>query len=686
MVSITIFNSFVPSPFFVYEREYPLSNAAFILLEGTYHYDDINEKRYFKVDLRNSNGDYFPIFRNFIYKITITDLHHTGKTTIADAFEGAGSGDVSSNLDYKNFTNISNGHVQLYVSRTNVTMVNSGEEVELKYKFITFNDTGNGTTKTINNDLVEITPEINELTGAVSSYTVADADDSEGWRSVFVTAGNIIDGDEIFTTLRFTGTSVETDSQGNSKTYSIYREVEVSLKNKWEMTLACDDDHVLKNQGEKFDIVLGVPGGMKQALFPLDFRIEAANLSIAPDNDNLPTETGSSIIPNNNAQAFRFIKSLSWDEYADAQQNGEYKQIRCHFKTSKDISATEIWAANKYFTTESTNLYNYDPYEFTNLSYSSDPILGVSNIAVDFNFTMRVLAIDNIPLDVIVTLDGLEPVNDKLEYIGNNAENLAQYKYRPSEYNNTLKLRTTSANDEVNVTLEAYRYETASKPCDRRLYNFTGAFTGTTGTLNGEKGQSVSYRFTIPQDGFTTGMVVTVVFEGLEFATTPNTSWTDKGNGTWEYRPSTSGQTTINLQTTEAGNRTNYVTLSALGFNTLSSDIRQVKKVVIPKGNLSVTIDDTIQGIMGNNTVTFNNSGTILIYSDKNYTTKVGEYKYTRSNGNKTATNADQITLTDVSEDDTLYIQYTYNSYWNYRSSFKVSDALNKKITIELER
>lgn len=681
---------FVESPFFVYEREYPLSNAAFILLEGTYHYDNIEETRYFKVDLRNSNGDYFPIFRNFIYKITITDLHHAGKTSIADAFEGAGSGDVSSNLDYKDFTNISNGHVQLYVSTTNVTIVNSGDEVELKYKFITFNDTESGTTKAIENDNVEITPDLDELTGAVSSYTISEEDDTEGWRSVKIKAGTI--GDEVaHTTLRFTGTSIETDSQGNTKTYSIYRDVEVYLREKWSMTLTCDDDHVLKKQNEEFDVVLGVPGGMSKVLFPLDFKIEAANLSIAPNNDNLPTETGVSIIPNKDAHTFRFVKSLSWDEYSVAEQIGAYRQIRCHFKTSKDISATKIWAANKYFNSTSTDLFNYDPYKFTNLDFDPDPIIGISGIAVDFKFTMRELAIDNIPIEVIVTLDGLEPVNnDQLEYIDNNAAGLARYKYRPSDYNNTLKLSTTSANDKVNVTLEAYRFETASTDCERKIYDFTGRFDG---TLNGTKGQTVEYRFTI-QDGFTTGMVVNVDFVGLEFANgKPNDLWTDKGNGKWEYRPtpSTYSETTITLKTTESGTRTNYVTLSAAGFNTLSSKIEQVMRVIIPKGHLIATIDDTIQSMFGETDVTFGNNGTIYIYSDVNCTNEVGKYSYTRSNNNKTATNNSDITLSGISKDATVYIQYTYTynfgySSYNYRKSFKVSETLNKTLTIKLDR
>ena len=676
---------FVKSPFFVYEREYPLSNAAFILLEGTYHYDNIDETRYFKVDLRNSNGDYFPIFRNFIYKITITDLHHAGKTSIADAFEGAGSGDVSSNLDYKDFTNISNGHVQLYVSTTNVTMVNSEEEVELKYKFITFNDTDSGTTKTIENNEVEITPGIDELTGAVSSYTISNKDDSEGWRSVKIKAGTI-DDEVAHTTLRFTGTSIETDSQGNTKTYSIYRDVEVYLREKWSMTLTCDDDHVLKKQNEEFDVVLGVPGGMSQVLFPLDFKIEAANLSIAPNNDNLPTETGVSIIPNKDAHTFRFVKSLSWDEYSVAEQIGAYRQIRCHFKTSKDISATKIWAANKYFNSTSTDLFNYDPYKFTNLDFDPDPIIGISGIAVDFKFTMRELAIDNIPIEVIVTLDGLEPVNnDQLEYIDNNAAGLARYKYRPSDYNNTLKLRTTSANDKVNVTLEAYRFETASTDCERTLYDFTtGRFDSLKNVTSNNR--QFTFSFEIPTFVANNGnnMDINITAERCTVSSASAGSYS-AGKLTLtraQYDALSNKSVTLTLNATDQGisSRSVSITLKSDGYNDkqFEGKTATIKNKRINSGYLNNVSNGTngstqcdviisLEGNVSTNTKSnVSRRGTRLYY-----------YEYSQF----TINNWD-IEYTDLTQQVTITLKYNNN---DYVGTCTVQDLLNPgNITVTL--
>ena len=266
------------------------------------------------------------------------------------------------------------------------------------------------------------------------------------------------------------------------------------------------------------------------------------------------------------------------------------------------------------------------------------------------------------------------------------------FTVRPTNDNVTITgIVTTFRNEtegKLSVTLDEPTYEPVTLEAERTKSTFEGEFDG---TLNGEVEQQIDYRFEIPDNGYSTGMVVTVKFEGLEFLEKPKDLWTDKGNGEWEYRPTTSGETEITLKTTEEGTRTNSVTLSAAGFNTLRSEIEQVIRVIIPKENLIATIDDTIQSMFGETDVTFGNNGTIYIYSDINCTNEVGKYSYTLSNNNKTATNNSDITLSGISKDATVYIQYTYTynfgySSYNYRKSFKVSDTLNKTLTIKLDR
>ena len=106
--------------------------------------------------------------------------------------------------------------------------------------------------------------------------------------------------------------------------------------------------------------------------------------------------------------------------------------------------------------------------------------------------------------------------------------------------------------------------------------------------------------------------------------------------------------------------------------------------ITIPAGNLICTINHSIIG----STTTFDNGGTISIYTDSNCQNRITSYSYDRSNSYKTATNNQSITLSGVSSDTVLYVQYVrdgiFDEYY-YRSSFNLGNAVNGKLTIELE-
>ena len=64
-------------------------------------------------------------------------------------------------------------------------------------------------------------------------------------------------------------------------------------------------------------------------------------------------------------------------------------------------------------------------------------------------------------------------------------------------------------------------------------------------------------------------------------------------------------------------------------------------------------------------------------------------YKNLQNNNNKTAENNGVITIVGVSSDATLYIEYTYSSYYytyTYRNAVTASSVQNGKVQIELKR
>lgn len=644
---------FVEQPYFVYERETPTSSPAFILLEGTY--TGLEGKRYFKVDLRKNTGEYFPIFRNFIYKIIITDFLHTGKNSPEDAFYGAGSGDVSSDIEYKDYTNISNGQVQLYVSTTHIYMVDEEEKYDLKYKFLTFEDDNGTTIKTVRNDLVEVTPTSNELSSngtsnPVDSYQIQNSDDSDGWRTITLSAGDYPDP---YTpqTIMLTLTGANTVDE---ITYSVYREVNITLMEPIEMTLECIEDAVPDNMGEDFDVVIGVPGGLTKDFFPLDFQIEADKLSITPDNDNLPVETGLSIIPGKEAKkTYRFIKSLSKEEYDGAEQDGAYKKIYCNFKTNIGDSKTDIYVANHYFTTKSTYLDNYTPYEFTDLSYSPHPIPYVDGMAVDFSFTMETININSIPVEVTVALDGLEPVGDsQLTYIKSNDDGYALYSFRPSSLTNTLKLRTTSVSDAVDVILSAPRYITnhLSGERDWRYFKNLSFENLIIGNENA--------RFVFSME---TTDVVTLTFDNDNVI--PN-GLTSLGNNKYEYQPTQSGDQSIQLTINGNVGDNVGVSISANGYETenITDTIKINTKTV------SITISGKIQYLTNYQknktykaTITINGVQTTVTGYIKIEGKKDPKYKYEISINNIEI----PIIGSDTIQISLVYRDLTYTGSWS---------------------
>ena len=161
-------------------------------------------------------------------------------------------------------------------------------------------------------------------------------------------------------------------------------------------------------------------------------------------------------------------------------------------------------------------------------------------------------------------------------------------------------------------------------------------------------------------------------------------NWRELGNDVYafEYKPSGPFDlATINL----VSNSTDCsITLQSQGYETETYTISATQ--VIPQGNLICTINHDPGALV--DATTFSNGGTLSIYTDSNCQNSIATYSYGRSNSNKTATNNQPITLSGISSDTTLYVQYVRSEWWGsytYRASFTLSDAVNGKLNIELK-
>ncbi len=435
--------------YFVYEREKPLSDPSFILVKGNYTAENGNTltNRYYKVDLRDDSGNYFPILRNFRYGVEITNVHHEGHASAEAAVIGAGSGDVSTAIETEDFTNISNNVARLFVSYTDTTIVESSSNVKLRYKFVTF-DTDGDTQQILNGDHVEI---ITDTDGdVISGWSKSTADDAEGWREITISTK------ELGTERKSQDIIVRGTATVDNQTYQLQRKVTINLRPKYTLQLECSPNEIPETSGSPFDLVIKVPGGLSQSMFPLEFELEADKLSITPNlGDDLPVVTGKSIIPGKDKTTIGFIKNVEWVEYDALPNEGGYKSVSCHFKSNRDASATLIYAQNKYFNQEMTELKNYTPHNFSNLSFNLAALSEEGEAEVNFTFTMPQLPEQGY---VTVTLGNLEPAESetRLNYI-DVVDGKARYSFNPSQTTETLHL-TTSLGESVNVSLSAYHF------------------------------------------------------------------------------------------------------------------------------------------------------------------------------------------------------------------------------------
>lgn len=529
-------------PYFVYERETPVDNPTYIIAYGSYQGEDY----YYKIDLRNDNGAYFPLLRNFEYRLTLKTVSRVGYETIEEAANSAGSGDISTALETISLVYISDGIASLEVDYTE-KVVTTAAPVQLHFTFLedVNDDDSYG-------DPSEVTVTVNQDYGLTGPAIASCVWDNENPGTITVTPtipGDAPKSQSITIKAVYTRTV-----EGETVTKTLQRTVRYVVMTERTMTAVCIPNEVPKERGSEFALQITIPGGLSSGMFPLEFTIEAEQLTITPNSelDHMPVESGKSIVPNKNASAFYFIKTFEWEDYDPLAPETSFL---CYFETNADVSATDIYVANPYFVTTKAPLGNYDPKYFQNLEFSDESILVGENVPFTFTFDMTALPSQG---NVIVTLDGAEPdpnsETEQLTFI-DVVEGNARYSYAipasSSLTDHTLNLITNTNGSEVTVTLDAYQFIQNSATVGRRDVMFTGV-----SLTNAEVGIGKTSTFKFTYDAAYNGVPVTMTLTGLK----PQDGDSrfryngDNNGGTYTFTPNTTSRDqTITLETTTFG-------------------------------------------------------------------------------------------------------------------------------------
>ena len=611
---------------YMYERPIPDANPSFILLYATYTDDGDYADGYdcyYKIDLMK-DGEYLPIYRNFRYRIVIKSVYRPGKDTPTQAANGAGSGDISADTETASLENVSDGYASIAVSHTDMIFTSTGEQY-VKFRFVPDISSPN----TVNNTESYVTYELLAPEGATGNSVVAGSlrraaeDDDDTYRRLYFTTAEIGNAQKV-QKIRITGTSTVRE-----RISRLYREVIIRLMPRQTMTLTCSPSIVNQVQGEPMDLYINIPKDLPSSLFPLQFKIEASALSLTPNNDNLPVESGPSIIGAKNGNpSFQFIKTLSFDDYQTYQEQaqGNKVPVPCHFKTNKAISASDICVANQYFISGTTSFSNYIRRYFTRTAFDDE--YAAENEPVQFDFQMDEDHPDAekwFPQYVYVTLNGLIPSesisNPNLSVSGN------QYKYTVNSNPDLAKtlqhlyLQADGTTTHYSVTLSAQYYEDVTVKA--AMTNLANPGFGNNTVFYGN-GWPTTFNFTIPN-------TYTVPSGGIDIELTltnlepNNDANVHIENGKYYYHVTSTGAKTINLKT--AGDRRGAIGIELYhdDFYPVSETKSEREYLYIASGKITNSVPGANRPFRNNNTVNICTD----IYGENNvtsYTTNTSSY------------------------------------------------------------
>ncbi|MCQ2141577.1 MAG: hypothetical protein MJY83_04460 [Bacteroidales bacterium] len=459
---------------FMFEREKPTSAPACVIVGG--YYNGSSTKTYYKINLFDETGDYYPIMRNFNYLVTVTAVSAPGKSSIAEAYNTAGSGDISTSFEFEDVASVSNGISSIEVEYTDRVTV-SGNPFTLQYRF-----TPDISVSTTNNKYHFCTEkpttfpeegvyvylgEEGPFGKAIEQIELVSDAGTEGVLRITPVAPSSVSK---LQSIHLIGVSKKDGTD-----VTIQREVNITVREKFNYSIVCNPSVVPATKGTDVDVQLTIPAGLRVSMFPLQVRIEADKNTISPKpGENLPVETGMSYF-DPAKPSYYFIKTINWDDYyhGDGHTNNpsDYTTVyHLPFVTNTANSTTRIVALNEYFNTAETLLRNPGDLEhFSSIGLSSDLLVGgfatKAAQSTSLVFTTENTEVVTISLvGAYISGTGVTEVSDGV------------YTYKPSATGaqTITGVVPTTYGSPVSVTLDANFYETATASFGRKIVVPTG--------------------------------------------------------------------------------------------------------------------------------------------------------------------------------------------------------------------
>ena len=490
---------------YLYERPAPSANLgpSFVIVYG--YFDDPEKgdgsgdsgNYYYRVDLMETmpvydedketikdwNSSYYPIYRNFKYTINIKKILSRGQDTPEKAVTSAGSADVSADVTTSSLQEISDGIGRLHLSWMSYTHISEEADKDIDDLFVYFSNNGKAAPGDIKVELLAAEDGGDDIIEkeSLSLGEPQDYEGSAGWCPIH------------FTIKAYTGRVARTQVirvSGRHATGRLYRDVYITVQPIQPLKVECSSPIIARVKNTRQVINFMIPDGLVSSMFPLDFTLEAEDMTLTPDQDvpdnNLPVISGKSI-SNHEAyqgkQAFQFRRTLSWEEYRSLSQTRDansrvWRTVPCVFRTNRNVSATTVWVYNKYFDKGSVSFVHFDMKRFNNLTFN-EAIPFKEGEPMSISFVLEQDEGRVYPEDyptIVIRAVGLRRDMEKSPDILSGDDDTYLYKPKVSDPNVTLHFYTSAEGGNISIDLAADEYDDGHlEPCHFSHVGFVDA-------------------------------------------------------------------------------------------------------------------------------------------------------------------------------------------------------------------
>lgn len=492
------------SPKYMYQRSLiSASRPTYLIVKGTYSGGATPVECYYKINLADSDDNLMPLYRNFNYIYTITEVHVKGEDTPYAASQSNGSGGVT---------------VGVVTKYDTVLPIDENTSLALNWSEYSFNSEvySSEFTSDATGKFLPLGFEVRENNVTSSSSSKIYLSDENG---VIFYAGaeaarglpqgavsGVVPGDAsqlVFSRVSVTGTDIRlyvnqppvSGSRKQSFTVSVgdkHLTVTVYALGRIDLGIECLNDVAgssLRNTstvetglGKQMKVKVLLPQAIPSSVFPLPLYIYVKNNSLSP----LPTtdvSVGTGKSEEASTGTYYFKKVLSREEYLDATkcpiENGKVT-VPLLFKTSKENSGSVVGVRADLANDAWTEFYNpsvsgiFSSVRF--VDYQSAEVKAGAPLTLSFN-NSSITTVD------VVLAPGLEPEGDYLSEITGTVD-LSAYPtgsraftmYSVSTGTHTVALKTTADyTPTLYPTLNAYVMSSATGYSTQALNQRTAA-------------------------------------------------------------------------------------------------------------------------------------------------------------------------------------------------------------------